>query len=142
MNEEDVENFMCYPGTMVSSDGSGLSTEGPLAEGHPHPRNFGAFPRILRLYVREKKVLRLEDAIRKMTSLPAQKFGVRNRGVLEEGNWADVVIFNEAEVTDATYENPKQYPQGIPYVMVNGDWVVQDGDFTGNLPGQVLRHKL
>lgn len=142
MDEEDVENFMRYPGTMVSSDGVALSTEGPLSEGHPHPRNFGAFPRIFRLYVRAKKVLRLEDAIRKMTSLPAQTFGIQHRGVLEEGNWADIVIFNEAEVTDATYDDPKQYAQGIPYVMVNGEWVIKDGDFTGRLPGQVLRYEI
>jgi len=141
LKEEDVENIMRYPGTMIGSDGAGLSTTGPLSQGFPHPRHFGAFPRVLRRYVREKKILRLEDAIRKMTTLPAQTFGLPARGAIEEGNWADIVVFDEERLTDASYENPKQYPQGIPYVMVNGEWVIKKGNFTGSLPGQVLRHK-
>jgi len=140
MSPEDVESFMRYPGTMVGSDGSGLSTEGPLSKGHPHPRNFGTFPRVLGLYVRDRKVLRLEEAIRKMTSLSAQTFSIPDRGILEKGNWADLVIFDLERVTDASYANPKQYPQGIPYVMVNGHWVIKKGEFTGSLPGQALRH--
>jgi len=142
LKDEDVEDFMRYAGTMIGSDGSGLSTKGPLSGGYPHPRNFGAFPRILRLYVKEKRVLRLEDAIRKMTSLPAQTFGLSDRGVLEEGNWADIVIFELEEIIDAPYDNPKRYPEGIPYVMVNGEWVIKRGDFTGNLPGQALQHRI
>lgn len=141
MSAEDVENFMRYPGTMVGSDGSGLSTEGPLSKGNPHPRNFGTFPRVLGLYVRGKKVLRLEDAVRKMTSLPAQTFSIVDRGILAKGNWADIVIFDLGQVTYAPFENPKEYPEGIPYVMVNGRWVIKEGEFTGLLPGQALQHK-
>ena len=139
MSTEDVERFMRYPGTMFGSDGSGLSTTGPLSEGHPHPRNYGTFPHVLRRYVKDEGTLRLEDAIRKMTSLPAQTFSIPDRGTLEKGKWADLVIFDLDRVTDATFEKPKQYPSGIPYVMVNGRWVIEAGQFTGNLPGLVLR---
>ena len=138
-SDEDVERFMQWPATMIGSDGSGLSTEGPLSSGHPHPRNFGTFPRVLGRYVREKRVLRLEEAVRKMTSLPAQTYSLSGRGTLAPGFYADLVLFDLEQITDATYEKPKTYPQGIPYVMVNGQWVIADGEFTGSLPGRVLR---
>lgn len=137
MNPEDVDRIIRYPWTMVGSDGNSLSVEGPLAEGNPHPRNFGSFPRVLGSFVRDRGVLRLEEAVRKMTSLPAQRFGIRDRGVLEEGAWADLVLFDLPAVTDATFDHPKQYPQGIPHVMVNGQWVIRDGEFTGALPGRL-----
>ncbi|MBM3190909.1 MAG: amidohydrolase family protein, partial [Chloroflexi bacterium] len=139
MHPDDVARFMRYPGTMIGSDGSGLSTEGPLSGGNPHPRNYGTFPRVLGHYVRDEGLLTLEDAVRKMTSLPAQTFGLHDRGSLQPGAWADLVIFDLERVTDAPFERPKTYPQGIPYVMVNGQWVIHRGEFTGALPGQVLR---
>jgi len=138
LNEQDVENIMRYHGTMIGSDGRALSTEGPLSQGNPHPRNYGAFPRVLSVYVHQKGTLHLEEAIRKMTSLPAQTFGLAKRGVIEEGGWADIVLLDETEIVDASYSNPKKYPDGIPYVMVNGKWVIKDGNFTRELPGQAL----
>jgi N-acyl-D-aspartate/D-glutamate deacylase len=122
---------------MIGSDGSSLSTEGPLSGGNPHPRNFGAFPRVLSEYVKRRGVLTLEDAVRKMTSLPAQRFSLNDRGTLDEGKWADIVVFDLDAVRDATFENPKQYPSGIPFVMVNGVWVIKDSQFTGKLPGRL-----
>jgi N-acyl-D-amino-acid deacylase len=138
---EDVDAFLQYPVTMIGSDGSSLSTEGPLSRGNPHPRNFGAFPRVINEYVRQRAVLRLEDAIRKMTSLSAQRFSLRDRGALAEGMWADIVMLDVDAVRDATFENPKQYPTGIPYVMVNGAWVIKDNEFTRNLPGGLARRR-
>ena len=120
------------------SDGSGLSTEGPLSRGNPHPRNFGTFPHVLGVYVRDKGVLRLEEAVRKMSSLAAQTFGLSGRGTLSPGFWADLVVFDFDLVTDAPFERPKTYPEGIPHVMVNGKWVVRDGEMTGDLPGRAL----
>jgi len=141
LNQDDVDAFMQYPATMVGSDGSSLSTRGPLSGGNPHPRNYGAFPRVINEYVRRRGVLKLEDAIRKMTSLPAQRFLLNDRGTLEEGKWADLVIFDLDSVRDATFENPKQYPAGIPYVMVNGRWVIKEDRFTGHLPGRLAGRK-
>jgi N-acyl-D-amino-acid deacylase len=141
LSPQDVDAFLRYPATMVGSDGSSLSIEGPLSGGNPHPRNFGAFPRVLREYVRERGVLPLEEAIRKMTSLPAQRFSLRDRGRLQAGLWADVVLLDLDAVQDASFERPKQYPAGIPFVMVNGRWVVKNGIFTGNLPGQLAQRQ-
>ncbi|MBC7237389.1 MAG: amidohydrolase family protein, partial [Chloroflexi bacterium] len=139
MDAEDVERFMRYPAVMVGSDGSSLSLEGPLSKGNPHPRNFGTFPRILGFYVRDRGVLRLEDAIRKMTSLPAQTFGLAERGLLATGYRADVVVFDLNKISFASYYTPKRYPTGIDEVMVAGQWVVRNGAFTGALPGEVVR---
>jgi N-acyl-D-amino-acid deacylase len=135
LSPQDVDAFLRYPATMIGSDGSSLSTEGPLSGGNPHPRNFGAFPRVLREYVRERGVLPLEEAIRKMTSLPAQRFSLRDRGRLQAGLWADVVLLDLDAMQDATFEYPRRYPDGIPFVMVNGQWVVKHSAFTGTLPG-------
>jgi len=116
------------------------TTEGLLAAGHPHPRNYGTFPRILGHYVREERVLTLEDAVRRMTSLGAQRLGLKDRGLLREGYWADVVVFDPKYVSDkATFQNPKQYPEGINYVLVNGRIVIDRGNHTGERPGNVLR---
>jgi N-acyl-D-amino-acid deacylase len=107
--------------------------------GKPHPRSFGTNPRVLGKYTREEKVLGLEDAVRKMTSLPAQVLGLKDRGLLREGYWADVVVFDADRVADmATYEDPKQYPKGIDYVLVNGAIVIDDGHHTGARPGRVV----
>lgn len=137
LSEDDVNNIIRYPYTMVGSDGSSLSVDGPLSVGNPHPRNFGAFPRVLCHFVRDKHVLRIEEAVRKMTSLPAQRFAIHNRGLLEPGKWADMVLFDLEAVRDAPFDNPKQYPSGIRSVMVNGQWVIRDEQFTGALPGRL-----
>ena len=140
MNEKDVQTALREPWVDIASDGSSLSTEGQLAAGHPHPRNFGTFPRILGHYVREEKVLTLEDGVRRMTSLPAQRLGLKDRGLLREGYWADVVVFDPDRISDtATFASPKQYPAGINYVVVNGRVVIDKGNHTGERPGMVLR---
>jgi N-acyl-D-aspartate/D-glutamate deacylase len=140
MNEKDVQTALREPWVDIASDGSSLSTEGLLAAGHPHPRNYGTFPRILGHYVRDEKVLPLEDAVRRMTSLAAQRLGVKDRGMLREGYWADVVVFDPNRISDrATFANPKQYPEGIKYVLVNGRVVIDGGNHTGERPGMVLR---
>ena len=140
MTEDDLRMGMAQTWTSFCTDEAGQPTEGPLSEGMPHPRAFGSFPRVLAKYVREEKILTLEDAIRKMTSLPAQRLGIKNRGILKTGFYADLVLFDPATVTDkATFENPHQYSEGISLVLVNGMPVWENGKFTGNLPGRVLR---
>jgi len=140
MNEEDVCTVIKHPLSMVGSDGWALAPYGVLGENKTHPRSYGTFPRILGKYVREKEVLSLEEAIRKMTSLPAQKLGLKDRGMIREGMWADVVVFDPRRVVDkATYEDPHRYSEGIEYVLVNGEVVVDKGKHTGALPGKVLR---
>ncbi|HEY6945477.1 MAG TPA: D-aminoacylase [Candidatus Acidoferrum sp.] len=140
MNEKDVQTALREPWLDIASDGSSLSIEGLLAAGHPHPRNFGTFPRILGHYVRDEKVLTLEDAVRRMTSLAAQRLGLKDRGLLREGYWADVVVFDPNRISDrATFERPKQYPEGVNYVLVNGRVVIDRGNHTGERPGMALR---
>jgi N-acyl-D-aspartate/D-glutamate deacylase len=130
------------PWCSIGSDGSAYAVEGPLRRGNPHPRNFGTFPRVLGLYVRERGVLKLEDAIRKMTSLNAAKLGITDRGLLRAGSFADVVVFDPDRVIDkATYEKPFQYSEGIVHVVVNGKLVLEQGKHTGERPGRALRHK-
>lgn len=136
IGEEDVERIMQHPFTMHASDAR-LSR---LGEGHPHPRAYGTFPRVLGVYVREKEILTLEEAIRKMTSLPASRLGLTDRGLVKEGYAADLTVFDAGRVKDrATFEQPHQYPVGIEWVVVNGHVVVQEGKLTGNRGGQVLR---
>lgn len=140
MNEKDVQTALREPWLDIASDGASLSTEGLLAAGHPHPRNYGTFPRILGHYVRDEKVLTLEEAVRRMTSLSAQRLGLKDRGLLREGYWADVVVFDPNRIIDrATFSSPKQYPDGINYVLVNGHVVIDRGNHTGERPGAVLR---
>ena len=118
----------------------GTAPDGVLGQEHPHPRAYGTFPRILRKYVREEHKLRLEDAIRKFSALPAQRMRLTDRGVLKQGMWADVVIFDPATIHDvATFANPNQLSEGMEYVLVNGVPVIQDGKMTNALPGRVLR---
>ena len=139
--EKDMNLALSQPWCSVGSDGSAYAIEGPLRRGNPHPRIFGTFPRVLGVYVRELRLLRLEDAVRKMTSLNAAKTGLLDRGVLREGLAADVTIFNPDTVIDrATYTEPFQYNRGIVHVIVNGRLVLEDGEHTGNLPGRALRH--
>lgn len=138
MSEPDVQYIMREPFTMIASD-SGVRR---LNEGVPHPRGYGNNARVLGHYVRELRLLSLEDAIRKMTSLPAQTFNLRDRGLLREGFAADLVIFDDAAIADrATFEQPHQYPAGISYVIVNGEAVFADGRMTGAHPGQALRRE-
>jgi N-acyl-D-amino-acid deacylase len=137
MSEEDLQVFMRHPNTMVACD-SGVRK---LGEGVPHPRGYGNNARVLAHYVRELKVLRLEDAIRKMTSLPATTFRLQNRGELRPGNWADIVAFDPDKVQDhATYSDPHHYATGFPYVWVNGIAVIDNGEHTGAKAGMALRH--
>lgn len=133
MSEDDVTRIMRHPAVMIGSDAI-------PSPGKTHPRYYGAFPRVLGKYVREEKVLSLEEAVRKMTSFPAQKLGVFDRGILKEGMWADITVFDPDNVKDkATFLNPKQYAEGIEYVIVNGEVVVRNGKYTGSLPGKLLR---
>ncbi len=136
MSEDDVQRIMREPFTMIASD-SGVRR---VDESVPHPRGYGNNARVLGRYVRELKLISLEDAIRKMTSLPAQTFGLRDRGLLREGFAADLVIFDEKTVSDqATFVAPHQFPIGIDHVIVNGQVVFAGGSMTGLLPGAGLR---
>jgi N-acyl-D-amino-acid deacylase len=133
MSEDDVSTILTHPAVMVGSDGI-------YSPGKPHPRYYGTFPRVLRKYVREDGALALPEAIRKMSGFPAQRLGLRDRGLLAEGMWADVVVFDAAIVEDtATFLEPQQNPRGIEHVLVNGRVAVRHGKFTGAGAGQVLR---
>ena len=139
MSEEQTEETLQHPLVMLCSDGSALAPYGPLHQGKPHPRNYGTFPRFLGLYVRNRKALTLPQAVKKMTSMPAAKLGLKDRGTLKQGNFADIVVFNPATVADkATYTEPEQYSTGIDYVIVNGKVVIDHDNHTGVLPGKVL----
>jgi N-acyl-D-aspartate/D-glutamate deacylase len=138
--EEDMNLALVQPWCSIGSDGSALATDGALRRGHPHPRSFGTFPRVLGVYVRTKHLLRSEDAIRKMTSLNANKLGIRDRGLLRPGFFADLTLFDPDRVLDrATYLEPFQYNDGIEYVIVNGQLVFDRGAHTGTRPGRALR---
>jgi N-acyl-D-amino-acid deacylase len=136
----DIERIFRQRFVMVASDGSALAPYGKLAaDYYPHPRNYGCFPRVLGDFVRKKKLVKLEEAVRKMTSLPASRFGLEKRGILKSGWHADVTVFDPKTVADrATFERPREYPAGIDYVLVNGAVVVENGEHTGKRPGQVL----
>jgi N-acyl-D-amino-acid deacylase len=139
LSERDVERILKHPATMIASDGTipvGVGTE---RAGMPHPRSYGTFPRVLAVYVRERKLLTLEAAIRKMTSFPAQRLKLADRGSIREGMKADLVVLDPARVRDtATFENPHQYPEGISIVIVNGEVVLENGAMTAARPGKVL----
>ena len=138
-SEADMRLALKQPWISIGSDGAAVNPEGPTGVPHHHPRYYGTFPRILGRYVREEKVLELPEAIYKMTALNADKLGIRDRGRLKEGNWADITLFNARMVIDqATFEKPKQYPIGIPYVIVNGKIVLDRGRHTGNLAGRIV----
>jgi N-acyl-D-amino-acid deacylase len=140
MEEKDVALALTQPWVAIDNDSSGTAPTGVLGQEHPHPRAYGTFPRILRKYVREEHRLTLQDAIRKFTSLPAQRLGLTDRGVLKQGLWADLAIFDPAQIRDvATFENPKQLSVGIQYLLVNGVAVISEGKATNALPGKVLR---
>jgi N-acyl-D-amino-acid deacylase len=140
--EKDMNLAMAQPWCSIGSDGLAYATEGPLRRGHPHPRSFGTFPRVLGVYVRQKGLLRLEDAVRKMTSQNAVKLGLTERGLLRPGNYADITLFDSERVLDrATYTDPFHYSDGIETVVVNGQIVLDQGKHTGARPGRALRLK-
>lgn len=141
--EDDMTLALAQPWCSVGSDGSALAVAGALRRGNPHPRSFGTFPRVLGVYVRELNVLRLEDAVRKMTSLNAAKIGLTDRGLIRPGQYADLVIFNPTTVIDrATYTEPFQYSDGIITVLVNGQVAMQDGEPTTARAGRALRRHI
>lgn len=139
-SEQDMQFAMKQDFTSIGSDGSAMSPEGPRGNTRPHPRSYGTFPRVLGRYVRELKVVTLPEAVKKMTSMNAAKINIADRGTVKVGNWADVAIFDPATVADkADYVNPHQYPVGIPYVIVNGEVVLDNGKHTNAMPGKVVR---
>jgi len=139
MSEPDVALALRQPWVSICNDSQGSALDGVLGKEHPHPRAFGTFPRILRKYVREEKLLTLEDAVRKFSALSAQKMRLADRGVLKAGMWADVVVFDPATVRDvATFDKPNQLSEGMRFVLVNGVPVIEDGKMTNALPGKVL----
>jgi N-acyl-D-aspartate/D-glutamate deacylase len=136
MEENDVRRVLAHPTTMIGSDGI------PSVEGKPHPRLYGTFARVLGTYARDERVLSLEDAVHRMTGLPAQKFRLTDRGVIREGAYADVVVFDPQTVADVgTYQEPRRYPPGIDYVIVNGKITADRGRHTGERGGRMLRHR-
>lgn len=140
MSEENLKRILQKDYVMVGSDSSARAINGPTRLGKPHPRTFGSFPRVLSKFVREEKVLTLEEAVRKMTSLPARRLGLMDRGIIKEDAFADLVVFNPERVNDtAGFAAPYSYPMGIRHVIVNGAFVVMDGAHTGAMPGKVLQ---
>src|SRR5438128_2544372 len=140
MSEDDVRLVMAKEWICIGSDSRANAPYGPLSFGKPHPRSYGTFPRVLGRYARDEKVLRLEDAVRKMTSLTASRPRVHDRGVVREGAWADLVVFDPARVIDAaTYDDPHQYPVGLDYVIVNGGVALEHGETTPERRGRFLR---
>jgi N-acyl-D-aspartate/D-glutamate deacylase len=140
--EKDMNLALVQPWCSIGSDGSAYAVQGALRRGNPHPRNFGTFPRVLGVYVRRRGLLRLEDAVRKMTSLNAAKLGIMDRGLLRPGNYADITLFDPKRVIDrATYERPFRYSDRIEYVLVNGRMVLEKGKHTGARPGRALRRR-
>jgi N-acyl-D-amino-acid deacylase len=140
MSELDVLLALQQPWTSIDNDSSGTAPDGILSKEHPHPRAYGTFPRIIHKYVEQEHKLGLEDAIRKFSALPAQKMRLPDRGVLKQGMWADVVVFDPAKVRDlATFDNPNQLSVGMQYVLVNGVPVISEGKMTNALPGQVIK---
>jgi len=136
MDEQDVVRIMKDPRAMFETDGDPIG----YGRGFPHPRSYGAFPRVLARYVREQKVLTLEDAIRRMTSLSMQQIGQKERGVIREGMFADVVVFDFDKIEDlATYQDPHRFSFGLVHILVNGQLVLRDGSLTGSKPGRVLK---
>ncbi|MDP8214854.1 MAG: D-aminoacylase [Candidatus Euphemobacter frigidus] len=138
MSPQNLDRILRKPYCLIGSDASARADYGPLSRGKPHPRTFGTFPRVLGILVR-RGPLSLEEAVHKMTGLPARKLGLPHRGIIREAAAADLVIFNPDRIRDrATYQEPKRYPEGIEYVLVNGEIVVDHGEHTGKLPGMVL----
>ena len=135
ISTDDVDRIMQHPVTAIGSDGP----VGIFGEGAPHPRQYGTFARVLGHYVRERGVLTLEEAVRKMSSQTALRLGIHNRGLLTEGYFADITVFDADEIIDkATFEDPHQYAVGVKFVLVNGEIVVENGQHTGRRPGKII----
>lgn len=142
ISEDDVAKVIVHPLASIGSDGEAEAPYGPMAETASHPRAYGTFPRVLRSYSIDQALLSLEEAIRKMTSLPAQRIGLKDRGVIARGMKADIVIFDPTKVRDkATFDDPHAYPEGINYVLVNGALTIEEGKHTKERAGQVIRHQ-
>jgi dihydroorotase/N-acyl-D-amino-acid deacylase len=140
MSEDDLRAALRSPFVAICTDSGARATDGPLALAKGHPRGWGSYPRILARYVRDEKLLTLEEAVHKMTGMPATRVGLKDRGVLRAGAYADLTIFDPQTVRDrSTFENPNQYPEGIPFVIINGKISVDNGQRTAMLAGRVLR---
>lgn len=140
MNEEELVTIMKHPDAIFGTDGRACATYGELSKGAVHPRYYGTYPRILGKYVREEGLLSLEEAIYKSTSAPAKRFGINHRGEIKEGYFADLVLFSPEDIRETnSFKAPHSYPAGIDYVFVNGQIVVDHGEHTNNLPGEILR---
>ncbi len=132
-NPDNIRTILRHPAQMVGSDGL-------LTGGQPNPRTYGTFPYVLGQLVREEKLLSVEEAVRKMSAIPAQRLGLADRGILRDGMKADMVLFDPDRVqATATFDQPKQFPEGIDYVVVNGQLVIDNGVHTGSFPGRALR---
>ena len=140
MEEKSTEKILAHPRVMISSDYGSHAPYPPMNKDIAHPRSYGTFPRAIAKYARERNICSLEEMIKKMTSMPADKLGLKDRGRIEEGKAADIVLFDYDKIQDkATYTEPHQYPVGIPYVIVNGEVVIKEGEHTGAFPGRVIR---
>jgi N-acyl-D-aspartate/D-glutamate deacylase len=140
MNEDDLRAALRAPFVSICTDSGARATDGPLAGSKSHPRGWGSYPRVLSRYVRDERLLTLEQAVHKMTGLSAARVGLRDRGILRAGSFADITIFDPVRVRDrATFEEPNQYPEGIEYVLVNGQIEVDGGRRTDALAGRPLR---
>jgi len=140
MCEENLKKFLALPYAMIGSDSSARSFSGPTRTGRPHPRTFGSFPRFLGRYVRDQKLMSLQEAVRRITGLPAETFGIARRGFIRQGCWADITVFDPDAIIDtATYTDPFSMPEGIRHVFINGVHAFVEGRFTGSRSGRVLR---
>ncbi|MGC8745427.1 MAG: N-acyl-D-amino-acid deacylase family protein [Candidatus Saccharicenans sp.] len=143
MSEDNLIKILRHPLTSICTDSELASTTGILAKGKPHPRYYGSFPRAIAEYVRKQSIMPLEQMIRKMTAFPAEKFRLKNRGKIKPGFAADLVLFDFEHLEDkATWSSPHQYPEGLPYVIVNGRVVVDNNKITGELPGKILKNEI
>ena len=139
--DRDVEEIMKHHAMMVGSDGSSLANYGELGKGKPHPRNYGTFPRFLGKYVLREKIMSIEDGVRRMTSFPALRYGLKGRGLLRAGSYADVAVVDPKTLIDtADFQDPHQYSRGVEYVLVNGTVAIEGGEYNGALAGRTLRH--
>jgi N-acyl-D-amino-acid deacylase len=140
MEENSTEKILAHPKVMIASDAGSHAPYPPMNKSIAHPRAYGTFPRAIAKYVRERNVCSLEEMIKKMTSMPADKLGFADRGRILEGKAADVVIFDYDKIQDkGTFTEPHQYPEGIPYVIVNGEIVINNGTHTNAMPGKVIK---
>ena len=141
MSEANLQRFLSLPCCMIGTDSSARSSGGPTHKGKPHPRGFGSFPRFLGTYVRNRGLMNLSEAVHKITMLPAMTFSIHKRGVLRKGAYADIVVFDHKTINDrATFAEPFLRPEGIHYVVVNGEPALWEGEQTGVRAGKILRH--